>query len=206
MQERLIGDQGGDLANKESGQSQLQLKTGQNGAGMETTHNPQSNTLNQSTQAPAFPVQTREPQEVLAEQALMVHRARQTVAGLRRQMDQLRREFDLQNAGILQALDQARADVAAKEAVLRALALTVYQETGSKSPGGGTTVREMTRTRYDRQAALTWALERRLFVVLDSAAFEKFARSNPAQVPFVQVYREPEATISQDLDHALGVQ
>jgi hypothetical protein len=140
---------------------------------------------------------------LIEEQARAVHTARQNLAMAKQAVDALRKGWELQNALHLEALADCKTVLAVEEDRLRGLAIEAYQKTGSKAPGCGVAVREMTRVRYDRRKALAWAVEHKIYVQLDTTPFEKFARANPTQVPFVEVYKEPEASISTDLGKAL---
>ena len=170
-----------------------------------------TNTLEQSTtatvqeQAPTpFPVPVKRPGDLIHEHVLRVQGARSTVAGLKGEVEQLKRDFDRRNAAILEALEDARNALVDDERVLRALAVELFALTGNKAPAPGVGIREVSRAEYDPEQALGWAVEKRMFVLLDRTNFERFAKSVPAQVPFVKIIRQPEATISPDLSKAIG--
>lgn len=144
------------------------------------------------------------PADAIEQQASSVLAARRLYQSLHVKVAASRKAWELENAALLEATDLAKAQVADREAVLRALALTTYQVTGSKKPGRGTSIRTLKRAIYDPAAALAWAVERKLFVQLDVRPFETFAVGSPAQVPFVEIREEATATIATDLAAALA--
>lgn len=83
------------------------------------------------------------------------------------------------------------------EASLREAALLVYAEVGEKTVAPGIGIRVMTRLNYDSQEAMTWAMEHKLALKLDTSAFEKIAKTS--SLPFVNTTEEPQATIATDL-------
>ena len=88
------------------------------------------------------------------------------------------------------------------EATLRAAAIEAYKATGNKTPGPGLAIKIMTRLEYELKDALTWAIEHKMALKLDSSAFEKIAKTTTLE--FVRVDEEPMATIATDLDKALA--
>ncbi len=85
---------------------------------------------------------------------------------------------------------------------VRAFALAEFDETGVKSGlcGGACGVRVNTELDYDAKEAFAWAIDHRLAVRLDVAAFEKIVKASPsAYADFVVVKQVPQATIASDL-------
>lgn len=141
---------------------------------------------------------------VLRGQVQVVAVARDTVARIKKQRDDLLEKWNNANRGLLDNLTQAGADVAVEEATLRELTLQAYQETGSKTPVEGVGIREMTKLEYDAGVAYSWALEHRMAVKLDIPTFEKIAKASP--LDFVTVRIDPVATIASDLSGVVAGQ
>lgn len=150
-----------------------------------------------------YPLQN--PAEALRLAAVYVLGARQRAESLKSTRAFLRRQWEQEHAELLDQYEAAKAEVERRETQLRELAVTVFQATGSKDPLPGVVkVRVYRKPRYDRAAALEWAIGRRLFLALDTEPFEKFARDQHAQVAdFVEIVEEPAASIAQDLSAAL---
>jgi len=55
----------------------------------------------------------------------------------------------------------------------------------------------MTRLNYDDREAMSWALEHKLALKLDTSAFEKIAKTS--NLMFVTILEEPSATIATEL-------
>ena len=83
------------------------------------------------------------------------------------------------------------------EAELRELALQIYAVTGDKAVAPGIGIRVMTRLNYDDREAMSWALEHKLALKLDTSAFEKIAKTS--NLMFVTILEEPSATIATEL-------
>jgi hypothetical protein len=110
---------------------------------------------------------------------------------------QLREAWATQHADLLQEHARSREAMHQAEAMLRALAIELYQSTGSKDLAPGVKVREMTRLIYDPQTALSWALTHQMALALDVKTFEQLARVTV--LPFVRRWSEPQATLSSCL-------
>jgi hypothetical protein len=113
------------------------------------------------------------------------------------QVQHLREAWATHYAPLLQEEAFHKQIVRQAEAALRRLAIETYQATGSKDIAPGVKVREMTRLTYDPQDALTWAIEHRIALMLDSKTFDALARVTA--LPFVMYWVEPQATLSPDL-------
>lgn len=144
------------------------------------------------------------PADAIADQAHAVLAARRLYESLEAKVKAGRKAWDLENSALLEARDLAKDGMTQREAALKALAVTVFAKTGSKQPGKGTSIREVRRLLYDPEKALGWALEKRMFLLLDKPEFESFAKDNLKQVPFARVTTGPTATIATDLAAALA--
>lgn len=148
---------------------------------------------------------TAEPSGGMRLQAAMVMGARNRAAALKAEIATAKRAWEQQHAELLDSYEAAKAAVGTAEGQLREMALAQYNLSGTKQPGPGVTVKVFRKARYDKGAALEWAIGRRLFLTLDVEPFEKFARDQPAQLDgIVDIVEEPRADIAQDLSAALG--
>jgi hypothetical protein len=135
------------------------------------------------------------PHAVTLEEAIQtVITARQQYHLVHTQVQQLREAWTTQYATLLQDEALHKQTVHQVEAMLRTLAIAIYQSTDSKEIAPGVKVREMTRLIYDPQEALTWAIAHQMALMLDVKAFEQLARVAP--LPFVTRTVEPQATLS----------
>ena len=132
-----------------------------------------------------------------------------TVAQLRNRVQDLKAAEDTAYQDFLRLrsldrenLEEARAQLAMAETVLRDAALQEFARTGNKAPAPGVGIRVLTKLVYDLRTAYDWALEHKVALELDVPIFEKLAKAAPPE--FVQVKEEPQATIATDLDKVLA--
>ena len=133
----------------------------------------------------------------------MVITARTQYHLIQSHVHQLREAWATQHADVLQEHARSRETMQQAEAVLRALAIELYQSTGSKDLAPGVKVREMTRLTYEPHAALSWALAHQMALALDVKTFEQLARVTV--LPFVRRWSEPQTTLSPCLPGELPV-
>jgi hypothetical protein len=88
------------------------------------------------------------------------------------QVQHLREAWATHYAPLLQDEALQKQTLRQAEAVLRRLAIAMYQATGSKELASGVRVREMTRLTYDPQDALAWAIEYRRALALHVKAVD----------------------------------
>ena len=120
--------------------------------------------------------------------------ARTQYQAVHQQVQHLREAWATHYAPLLQEEILQKQAVRQAEEALRRLAIAMYQTTGGKDIAPGVRVREMTRLTYDPQDALTWAIEHRIALMLDSKTFDQLARVT--SLPFVTYWVEPQATLS----------
>ena len=101
------------------------------------------------------------------------------------------------NEGLLNNESLAKLGRDTAEAKLRELALETYAVTGDKAVAYGIGIRVLTRLAYEDSDAMSWALEHKLALKLDTSAFEKIAKTS--NLMFVNISEEPQATIATDL-------
>lgn len=96
--------------------------------------------------------------------------------------------------------DVVTAATVVSEAVekLRELTLQAYAETGNKAPMLGVGIREVTKLDYDPWRAFEWAIEHKLALKLDDAAFKNIVKASP--LPFVKAITELQTTIATQLE------
>ena len=153
-----------------------------------------------------FPIKPQEAAALMRAQARHVMGARSTVTALKAQVRELRRQFDESNAEILNRLDEAVADLAAKEQLMRELAVELFKETGSKAPGPGIEVKIYQEPQYQEPRAIEWSLEHKHMdcLSLNRTRFEAAAKVHRPE--FVEWVPTPKASIAQDLSKALGTE
>ena len=99
--------------------------------------------------------------------------------------------------------ETAKADVADAEARVRAAALDAFAETGDKRPHPAVGIREMTRLYYYDSDAFSYCVEHLTTALkMDRRKFEKVAKA--AELEFVDILKEPQATIARDLRAYVG--
>ena len=118
-------------------------------------------------------------------------------------LDDAKQTFEQANAHLFEMAQVTRKDQLEAETHLRELTLKAFAATENKTPWPGVAVKIMTQVFYDKALAMAWATEHRVCLQLDTKAFEAFAKVNPAQMPFVEVRQEPQATIAKDLEKVL---
>lgn len=133
----------------------------------------------------------------LKEQIKQVARAREEARKLADEKEAAYRLWAEANQTLLNDADEAKLYQADQEAKLRELTLEAYHETGEKKPAPGVGIRETTRLVYEVPRAHSWAMEHKMALKLDVAAFEKIAKVDPPE--FVSVEVIPQATIAQEL-------
>jgi len=90
------------------------------------------------------------------------------------------------------------------ETALRVGGLELYRETSDKHPAPGIEVKEKTLLEYDGEYALQWAIEHKIFTVLDLNR-SRFERAAPAlNLPFVKASTVPQAQLARDMGKALA--
>jgi hypothetical protein len=126
---------------------------------------------------------------------------------LRKEVDKFKEEkkaawekFVAETAEINSFLKLKEQELLEAESVVRNLAVCEYQTTGNKNLEFGIKIKLMERINYDEKKALEWGLQHQLAIQLDKKAFESLAKSTPDQFAFVQITKEPMATIPAQLE------
>lgn len=135
----------------------------------------------------------------LRAQALAVHGARTILAGARATVKAARVQWELAHAAILQAVEQAQAELVTQEELLRAMTLAAYEATGSKRPGSGVGIREVRRVSYDPPKVVEWAIEHKLPRLLQPNPKEVEKAGEALGIPTFTVALEVTATIAENL-------
>jgi hypothetical protein len=141
--------------------------------------------------------------EVLDTQRHAVLAARRFRDSLASHIRELHQNWTMQHADVLEALEDAKADLQVKEQILKDMSLAIYRETGARDLGPGLRIRTKTRVRFSEEEALAMARERGIFLKLDKKPFETYARDFPSEVPFAQSETKAEVQIAADLARAL---
>ena len=136
--------------------------------------------------------------EQLQEQIKMVAEAREHLRLLTDQKKSMYDAFIELNSDFFGLVTRAAGIVNETEDELRGLTLKAYAETGNKTPADGVGIREVTKLDYDTKTAFNWAIEHSMALNLDKRGFEKIAKVSPPD--FVTITKEPQATISQNLE------
>lgn len=107
------------------------------------------------------------------------------------------------NVGLLRKYDEQAIVVNGLEEEVRKAALIQYKEDGDKHALPGITIKVFNPPKYKERLAFEWALEHKVCLKLDVAAFKAMCPS--AQLAFVTFDDDPRATIATDLSKALKV-
>ncbi len=142
--------------------------------------------------------QTKTKAVSLEEQIKVVAKVRMKAQEAKDIVISSKKEWDSQNAFIIEQSFQSFTAMEEAENKLRELTLKAYAETGDKAPAEGVGIREVTKLAYDTAEAFSWATEHKMALKLDTPAFEKIVKATP--LDFVIVTQEPQAIISQNLE------
>lgn len=140
----------------------------------------------------------------LAEMVALVADARANYSNTRSLLANMRSDWDDEHAVLIETDRRNAVALAEVEANLRAAAIAVYKETGTKSPTPGVGVRVLTKLAYHPDDALRWAKEHDMALALDKSAFEKIAKAAPPD--FVRTVESAQATIATDLSDVIAAQ
>ena len=137
----------------------------------------------------------------LQEQIRVVAAARQEQKFLSDVKRQRLAEWESENKDLLHDISNNAEHLIDADALLRDMAIKVFNDTGNKTPAPGVGIREITRLDYDPQVAFLWATEHKVALKLDTPTFEKIAKASPPD--FVKSLVVPQATIATDLSKYL---
>jgi len=133
----------------------------------------------------------------IATLAISLADAREKYAELKAVLDAHRTEWEATWAELIDFVDDAKNDVAHLESEIRTAGLAHYAANpDSKKLPHSLGIREVTRLEYDPAAALDWAMDKRMYLKLDTSAFEKVAKVTP--VEFVTTITTTTVTIPTD--------
>ena len=138
----------------------------------------------------------------MIDQIQLVIELRKKLAEKKAERERLMDLWNAEHKALLDSIFILAQQLPEAETSLRAAAIEAYKATGNKTPGPGLAIKIMTRLEYELKDALTWAIEHKMALKLDSSAFEKIAKTTTLE--FVRVDEEPMATIATDLDKALA--
>lgn len=133
----------------------------------------------------------------------LVARLRAATALVKREHDISKTAWETANEQLIGQLHTCQADLATVEDELRRQIVEAYRLTGDKRPGPGVGIRLRTVAEYDATEAKVWAIEHHVAAALElnRRVFDKIAEA--ANLPFVTVVQEPQATIATDLAGAI---
>jgi hypothetical protein len=95
--------------------------------------------------------------------------------------------------------ESAKQESADVETILRNMAVSEFLTTKNKDLGYGIGIREYTKYRYDADKALAWAIKGKFCLKLDTKAFESKCAKDHTRPNFVEVWKDPVATIATEL-------
>jgi hypothetical protein len=140
-----------------------------------------------------------ETKVTITEQINVVVGARKKAQGMVDKKKSLYDDFIAKHTEFFGDVATSTTVVSEAEDKLRELTLKAYSETGNKAPEIGVGIRVVTILKYRKQEALTWAMEHKMALKLDTSGFEKTVKANPLTFPFVTITDEPTATIATEL-------
>ncbi len=119
-------------------------------------------------------------------------------------VSELKKRWEQDNVEILSLQKQNLERVSLEENRLRIMAVNFFKETNNKKPCPGVEVKEYEVLYYDEKLAKNWVLEKRIDVALklNKKLFEDVA--SKLDIDFVEIKREPRATIATDLGKILN--
>ena len=116
--------------------------------------------------------------------------------------DRLYEAFQNEHIKEFESVTTIGAELANAESAVRAEAIEEYKLCPSnKTPGPGITIKIFDILEYEPGKALTWAIEHKVALKLDTPTFEKIAKVSP--LDFVGIGQEPRCQIATDLSKAL---
>ena len=125
-------------------------------------------------------------------EALAVARERQ--AGLKAEIEKLRKDWENSHRDMLNEADVVKAKVGILEERIRAAALLDYAATGSKKLLGGVGIRVNTELEYNEEKVFGWAKEKQVCLTVDWKAFTGLAKAGGCP-ELVTLKEKPTATI-----------
>ena len=125
-----------------------------------------------------------------------LHELRQHKADIKKNIDTLFDQWEEAHMDILNDQMETLQTITKLEADLKQQRVSDY-DGQDKSPLYGVGIREKTVLYYIETDAYNWAREHKLFLKLDTKAFEKLAKDGG--MDFVTVEKQPQATIATDL-------
>lgn len=143
----------------------------------------------------------RDPIEELQVQIKVVHTLRTTVANLKQEREKRYEAWENENRGLLEAIAEEIESLSGQENSLRELTIKAYEQTGSKAPAPGVSVKIFQTLEYDPKQAWQWGIEHHgIGLKLDVPSFEKVVKATPDIVDFVTIKDEPRAQIATKLE------
>lgn len=121
---------------------------------------------------------------------------------LREQLAESRKEWEVQNADLIDQEGRVAAIAKSTEAAVRGLVEDQFRVTGDKHPAPGVEVKERTVVIYAARQAREWALQNAPHLLtLDAKGLEAWAKAatEAARPAWVEVKKEPVASIATDL-------
>jgi len=115
----------------------------------------------------------------LKELAAEVADNRNHLAAIQPLLDEAKKEFEEQNAKLIEAIAAAKATIAASEEALRQEALATWAPGQTKKLAHGIGIRETTKLDYEPDEAFNWAVEHGIALALDKKTFETIAKASP---------------------------
>lgn len=114
------------------------------------------------------------------------------------QLDENRKQFELDNAELIDRVNHLSHSVNECKSGVRGAAAAEYYRTGNKKLAGGIGIREKTELRYDDGEAFKFAMQKGMFLSLDKKAFEKAAPS--LQLSFIEIEKVPQVTFPKQIE------
>ena len=114
----------------------------------------------------------------------------------REALSKRRASFELSVEGQVVKVKTLAAEIANLKNTIGPLAVAEYKETGEKKMWGGIGIQEKKSIAYDSDKALAFAKEKDMFLILDTATFEK--ASATLGLDFVKIEKTPRATFPKE--------
>lgn len=138
----------------------------------------------------------------LADMVRDVARARRAEEGTKADLEELRREWEEDNASTIELLEHYKTKRVEAEDALRAAVLAASEEEVADTEG--VTVRNVKRIKYEEEHAVAWAMDNDHYTLLKLKVRDFETVAKKLKPDFVTITEERQATIAKDLSGVLG--
>ena len=106
-------------------------------------------------------------------------------------------EFERNHKNLIEAVQAVSNELSEAEGEVRKIAVDEYDKTEQKKLYGGVGIRVTYKPTYEPKTAFEWALDHKLFLLLDKKGFEKMCKTTPPE--FVSFDEIVTATLPKEI-------